>query len=949
MKFLKKRLSLFLTFIFALTLITPVEIAHAALPFNGNLELPSYGSSMNGDVIHVEGWAVHNDRVKEVNVRLDGNPIGKATYGKERNDVHDAFSQYSDSKNSGFTYEMSLRDIKDGKHNIEIEVVSQSGSKGYLSTSFTKTKLPARMWVETPENYSNSNGSMVNVRGWGLNPSGVKEVKVYLNDKLDGSAKINLPREDVNEVYPGYPNGTNGGFEYDLNLNNGVEGRNKIRIETIGQDGSMQTQEVFVNYKKQDPKMWLELPVYDSTAESSLVSVYGWALNPSGVKEVKIYLNDKLNGSADLNLPRKDVDAVYPGYPNGENSGFAYDLNLSNGVEGRNKITAEVIGKDGTKQKQDTYVQFKKLDPKMWVEYPENYSVTGPDILDVFGWALDQSGIKEVKVLLDGNYVGLAKTNLSREDVDSAFPGYANGKNSGFSYKLSLSNIIQGQHRITVQAIGNDGKVQSQDRFVNLKVLENKMWVEEPVNGSNVNNTFKISGWGLNQSGVKEVNVYADDQFIGNAQSGLERNDIFANYPEYVNAKNSGFSYDMNIDTLTIGSHKITVEIVGNNGKKQTSTFSVNVAKKDMKMNVESLYENMNVNSNALKVSGWVLSDSEIRDVKVYVDNSLQGNATMNLSREDVDNIYPGYKNGKNSGFEYSLDVSKLSKGNHRVKVVTTSVDGKSIERSANINVIKSDSITYKEYTNSLDFYSQIQMNSNAQIIYDGGWRKATCDEIKYQMNPNNFVNDPVKKYIFYKLSYTDGITADQLNQVLVGKGVLEGKGAAFLEAGRRYNVNPVYLVSHSLLETGNGTSKLATGIIVNSLYKKESIKDENGNTVVVKVKEKDVSPRLTFNVYGIGAFDDDANFWGSDRAYREGWFTVEDAIIGGAKWIADGYISKGQDTLYKMRWDFDSMTMWHQYATDIEWATKQTSRIKALVDKIDNPSVSFEIPVFKK
>lgn len=837
MKFLKKRVSLFLTFIFALTLILPSEVTHAALPYNGNLELPSYGSSVSGDILHLEGWAVHNDRVKDVNVRLDGNLIGKATYGKERNDVYNAFSQYADSKNSGFTYEMSLRDVRDGKHNIEIEVVSQSGTKGYLSTSFTKTKLPSRMWVETPENYSNSNSSMVNVRGWGLNSSGVKEVKVYLNDKLDGLARINLPREDVNQVYPGYSNGGNCGFEYDLNLYKGVEGKNKIRVETIGQDGSKQSQEVFVNFKKQ-------------------VS-------------------------------------------------------------------------------------------KMWVEAPENYSVTGPDVLDVFGWVLDQSGIKEVKVLLDGNYVGSAKTNLSREDVDAVYPGY--GKNSGFSYKLSLSNVSKGQHRITVQAIGNNGKTQSQDRFVNLKILDNKMWVEEPVNSSKVNDTFKISGWALNQSGVKEVNVYADDQFVGNAQYGFRRNDISSYYPDYTNAENSGFSYDMNIDTLAIGSHKITVEIVGNNGKKQTSTFSVNVAKKDMKMNVESLYDNMNVNSNSLKISGWVLSDSEMRDVKVYVDDALKGNATINLARQDIDKLYSGYKNGKNSGFEYNLDVSKLSKGNHRVNVVATNVDGKSIERSSNINVIKSDSTTYKQYSNSLDFYSQIQMNSNAQIIYDGGWRNATCDEIKYQMNPQNFVNDPVKKYIFYKLSYTEGITADQLNQVLVGKGVLEGKGAAFLEAGRRYNVNPIYLVSHSLLETGNGTSKLATGIIVNSLYNKESIKDENGNTVTVKVKEKDVAPRLTFNVYGIGAFDDDANFWGSDRAYREGWFNVEDAIIGGAKWIANGYISKGQDTLYKMRWDFDSMTMWHQYATDIEWATKQTYRIKALVDKMNNPSVSFEIPVFKK
>ena len=38
--------------------------------------------------------------------------------------------------------------------------------------------------------------------------------------------------------------------------------------------------------------------------------------------------------------------------------------------------------------------------------------------------------------------------------------------------------------------------------------------------------------------------------------------------------------------------------------------------------------------------------------------------------------------------------------------------------------------------------------------------------------------------------------------------------------------------------------------------------------------------------------------------AYDAGWFSPEAAIMGGAKFIAQGYISSGQDTLYKMRWN---------------------------------------------
>ena len=58
----------------------------------------------------------------------------------------------------------------------------------------------------------------------------------------------------------------------------------------------------------------------------------------------------------------------------------------------------------------------------------------------------------------------------------------------------------------------------------------------------------------------------------------------------------------------------------------------------------------------------------------------------------------------------------------------------------------------------------------------------------------------------------------------------MKGMGAAFIEAAKEYNVSEVYLVAHACLESGNGTSQLATGVEV------------NGTTV--------------YNLFGIGAYD---------------------------------------------------------------------------------------------
>ncbi|NFM02049.1 beta-N-acetylglucosaminidase, partial [Clostridium botulinum] len=191
-------------------------------------------------------------------------------------------------------------------------------------------------------------------------------------------------------------------------------------------------------------------------------------------------------------------------------------------------------------------------------------------------------------------------------------------------------------------------------------------------------------------------------------------------------------------------------------------------------------------------------------------------------------------------------------------------------------------------------------------------------------IDPTNQIYDPIGQYQFLQLSYNECTTAEQLNNILKGKGVLEGKGQAFIDAGKESNVSPIYLVSHALLETGNGTSTLAKGVVV------------NGKTV--------------YNLFGINAVDSDPIGQGSKYAYDQGWFSIELAIKGGAKWISSGYINNSlykQDTLYKMRWNPNNPTV-HQYATDIMWSYNQVANIKKVIDQLQNVILNFDMPVFK-
>lgn len=213
------------------------------------------------------------------------------------------------------------------------------------------------------------------------------------------------------------------------------------------------------------------------------------------------------------------------------------------------------------------------------------------------------------------------------------------------------------------------------------------------------------------------------------------------------------------------------------------------------------------------------------------------------------------------------------------------------------------------------------------QIQYNKNWVNPSRDDVRYYADPNNFLNSSAERFQFLKLSTTANLDPFEVNeQLLSGKGALAGHGATFTTAAKKYGINEIYLISHALLETGNGKSALAQGV---QIY---------GKTV--------------YNMYGIGATDSNPIGNGAQYAYEAGWFTPEAAIIGGAQFIAQNYIFSGQDTLYKMRWNPNGAVAYgkatHQYATDIGWAVKQVYRIFGLYNQLNTYQVILEIPKYK-
>lgn len=140
---------------------------------------------------------------------------------------------------------------------------------------------------------------------------------------------------------------------------------------------------------------------------------------------------------------------------------------------------------------------------------------------------------------------------------------------------------------------------------------------------------------------------------------------------------------------------------------------------------------------------------------------------------------------------------------------------------------------------------------------------------------------------LYTPLNSKSTITAEEIDRFIASKvgkdSYMYGMGEAYIQAQEESGLNAIYLVAHSALETGYGTSS------------------------IVKTK---------YNYYGIGAFD------ACPKECSSSFEGKRTGIIEGAKWIARNYVYRDQYkqfTIFNMRYNNNV----HQYATDDAWDVK--------------------------
>jgi len=219
------------------------------------------------------------------------------------------------------------------------------------------------------------------------------------------------------------------------------------------------------------------------------------------------------------------------------------------------------------------------------------------------------------------------------------------------------------------------------------------------------------------------------------------------------------------------------------------------------------------------------------------------------------------------------------------------------------------------------------------------GWVAASKQAVAYYMDPRNWL-DEINVFMFESLSY-DSVTQKEsmVKQLLSETAIPQKYSSSYMTAGSTYGVSPVYLAAKSRLELGT-SSFMVDGH--EFTY--------NGKTY-----------KGYYNAYNIGASDSSDGsaalkglyYAASGSTYLRPWNTLDKAIRGGAKYIAEDFIGNNQHTLYYERFNVANGLAnigTHQYMTNtMAPATQANITFWEYSDsRMLDTAFTFEIPVYK-
>ncbi|ANU51700.1 C39 family peptidase [Limosilactobacillus reuteri] len=380
---------------------------------------------------------------------------------------------------------------------------------------------------------------------------------------------------------------------------------------------------------------------------------------------------------------RPDVAKAYSQVINAKDSGFNTAFSLA-GIDLNHEL--QIISRySDAANGEGNYVSYwyapKKFAPANTSNQGnlDSFNLSNGQLI-VSGWhATDYSQVENnhYLILFDNTNKTQVKsikvTNVARPDVAKAYPTVATAGQSGFNANFGPVNLTPGHSYSLVSRYstldggnGDNGQSKTTDYWFNPVTLDQQATYVDSF--TKTDKGYNVKGWMVSDQSINKPNAYLillnDGQEIARTKVELtDRPDVAKVYPSIYNSQKSGFNGEFKVDPAKAnGTLKVIMRFAGDDANKNFS----DQYSQDYPTNAGN-FDNVHVTASQVTLSGWHASSQAANkpyEWLIVLDNNgqelyRQQITDKNITRNDVQNVYPYIEGANKSGFQIVIPTQE--------------------------------------------------------------------------------------------------------------------------------------------------------------------------------------------------------------------------------------------------------------------------------------------------
>lgn len=208
----------------------------------------------NNDYLSISGWIVADNKIKEVQIYRGDLLIGKAVYGKKREDVIKAKGYREEAVCCGFYFLGKSALDRNNLESISLKVLYEDS---FVAPTWLNAKVEI---IEDGLNIKDKIGDLIKysldspivqpgtiisvdtkiftIAGWAIGVYKIKSIEVFISGEKVGKAYHGIKREDVATAFPEFSDILRSGFVYNCNVKKLNNGKQDVTVLIIDQNGN---------------------------------------------------------------------------------------------------------------------------------------------------------------------------------------------------------------------------------------------------------------------------------------------------------------------------------------------------------------------------------------------------------------------------------------------------------------------------------------------------------------------------------------------------------------------------------------------------------------------------------------------------------------------------------------------------------------------------------------